>query len=239
MVYLTADLHGDLDRLREAEKKLRRKDTLIVLGDFGFLWSGDKAERKLLRRLGKRKYTLLFLDGAHENFDLLEEYPIVEYQGGRARQLGERLYQLMRGECYTIGGHSILCMGGGESEDMLDREEGHTWWRQELPSEEEMDHCRETLAARRGKVDYILTHTPPYRLRRFLIGEEAETNRLETFLDEIAQSADYCCWYFGRCHIDRAIGAKATAVYRKVVPMWEEPKKSIFRRGEKRQEEKV
>ena len=68
MVYLTADLHGDLDRLREAEKKLRRKDTLIVLGDFGFLWSGDKAERKLLRRLGKRKYTLLFLDGAHENF---------------------------------------------------------------------------------------------------------------------------------------------------------------------------
>ena len=59
----------------EAEKKLRRKDTLIVLGDFGFLWSGDKAERKLLRRLGKRKYTLLFLDGAHENFDLLEEYP--------------------------------------------------------------------------------------------------------------------------------------------------------------------
>ena len=61
MVYLTADLHGDLDRLREAEKKLRRKDTLIVLGDFGFLWSGDKAERKLLRRLGKRKYTLLFL----------------------------------------------------------------------------------------------------------------------------------------------------------------------------------
>ena len=82
-----------------------------------------------------------------------------------------------------------------------------------------MDHCRETLAARGGKVDYILTHTPPYRLRRFLIGEEAETNRLETFLDEIAQSADYRCWYFGRCHIDRAIGAKATAVYRKVIPI--------------------
>ena len=53
---------------------------------------------------------------------------------------------------------------------------------------------------------------------------------------ELADEADYRCWYFGRCHIDRAIGAKATAVYRKVIPMWEEPKKSIFRRGEKRQE---
>lgn len=230
MVYVTADLHGDLDRLREAEKKLRRKDTLIVLGDFGFLWSGDKAERKLLHRLGKRRYTLLFLDGVHENFDLLEEFPIVEYQGGRARQLGDRLYQLLRGECYTIGGHSMLCMGGGESEDLIDREEGRTWWRQELPSEEEMQHCRDTLSAHGGRVDYILTHTPPYRLRRFLIGEEAETNRLETFLDEIAQNAYYRCWYFGRFHMDRAIGAKAAAVYRKVLPMWEEPKKKIFRR---------
>ena len=67
MIYVTADLHGDPDRLREAAaKRLKRQDTLIVLGDFGFLWRGDKAEQKLLKWLGKRPYTLLFLDGGGE-----------------------------------------------------------------------------------------------------------------------------------------------------------------------------
>ena len=90
MIYLTADLHGDLDRLQQVRKPLRRHDSLIVLGDFGFIWNGSKAEQKLLRRLGKGKGTLLFLDGAHENFDLLAEYPVVEFAGGQARKLGDR-----------------------------------------------------------------------------------------------------------------------------------------------------
>ncbi|MFR1808666.1 MAG: calcineurin-like phosphoesterase, partial [Pygmaiobacter massiliensis] len=71
MIYVTADLHGDVDRLRSLPVKLGRKDTLIVLGDFGFLWDGSKAEKKMLKWLGKRRYQLLFLDGAHENYDLL------------------------------------------------------------------------------------------------------------------------------------------------------------------------
>ena len=55
MIYVTADLHGDADRLKEAAvKRLKRQDTLIVLGDFGFLWRGDKEEQKLLKWLGKR-----------------------------------------------------------------------------------------------------------------------------------------------------------------------------------------
>ena len=73
---------------------------------------------------------------------------------------------------------------------------------------------------------------PPYRLRRFLLGESAETNRLETFLDEVADQADYGCWYFGRYHLDRAVSPKAVAVYRKIVPLWTEPKKRLFRRGD-------
>ena len=117
MIYLTADLHGDPDRLRAARRKLRRRDTLIVLGDFGFVWTGDKSEQKRLRRIAKGRGTVLFLDGAHENFDLLEEYPLVDFAGGRARKLGERLFYLERGACYTIEGRSLLCMGGGESEE--------------------------------------------------------------------------------------------------------------------------
>ena len=233
MIYVTADLHGDPDRLREAAaKRLKRQDTLIVLGDFGFLWRGDKAEQKLLKWLGKRPYTLLFLDGAHENYDLLREYAVESYAGGRARRISGRLYHLLRGEVYTIEGKKLLCFGGGESEDRLDREEGETWWRSELPTADELDNCMARLAENGGRVDYILTHTPPYRLRRFLLGESAETNRLETFLDQVADQADYGCWYFGRYHLDRAISPKAVAVYRKIVPLWTEPKKRLFRKGD-------
>lgn len=234
MIYLTADLHGDLDRLQQARKPLRRHDSLIVLGDFGFIWNGSKAEQKLLRRLGKGKGTLLFLDGAHENFDLLAEYPVVEFAGGQARKLGERLYQLLRGECYTIEGRRLLCMGGGESADTADRQQGVSWWPQELPDDADFARCRASLAAQAGKVDYILTHTPPYRLRRFLVGEEGEINRLEAFLDELADEADYRCWYFGQLHLDRAIGPRAVAVYRKVLPLWVPPKKKLFHRSEQK-----
>lgn len=233
MIYLTADLHGDPDRLRQARKQLHRRDTLIVLGDFGFVWTGDKAERKQLQRIARGKGTLLFLDGAHENFTLLEEYPIVDFGGAKARKLGEGLFWLLRGECYTIEGRSLLCMGGGESENAADRQEGVSWWPQELPDETDFARCSEALAAHGKKVDYILTHTPPLHLRRFLLAEEREqNNRLETFLDELAGEADYRCWYFGQLHLDRAIGPRAVAVYRKVLPMWTEPKKKIFRRGQ-------
>ena len=37
MIYVTADLHGDATRLRTKEiRRLKKGDTLIVLGDLGF-----------------------------------------------------------------------------------------------------------------------------------------------------------------------------------------------------------
>lgn len=52
---------------------------------FGRFWvslQGTPKEKKLLKKLGKKKYQILFLDGAHENFDLLEQYPVEEWGGG-------------------------------------------------------------------------------------------------------------------------------------------------------------
>lgn len=47
MVYLTGDTHGDLDRFKHGKLRwLTKRDTVIVLGDFGFVWDGSKAEQK-------------------------------------------------------------------------------------------------------------------------------------------------------------------------------------------------
>ena len=55
MVYLTGDTHGELDRFKEGElRRAGKGDFVVVLGDFGFVWDGSKAEQKNLDRLRKR-----------------------------------------------------------------------------------------------------------------------------------------------------------------------------------------
>ena len=57
MIYFTGDLHGDYDRFKSKElKKLKKGDTLIVCGDFGFLWDGSKKEQSILKKIEKLKY---------------------------------------------------------------------------------------------------------------------------------------------------------------------------------------
>ena len=46
MVYLTGDTHGDIQRFKQGKLRwLGKKDTVVVLGDFGFVWDGSAAER--------------------------------------------------------------------------------------------------------------------------------------------------------------------------------------------------
>ena len=73
MIYITGDTHGELDRFKEKQlRRLGKNDVLFVLGDFGFLWDGGKEEKKRLDWLARRPYTILFLDGTHENYDRLD-----------------------------------------------------------------------------------------------------------------------------------------------------------------------
>lgn len=58
-----------------------------------------------------------------------------------------------------VGGARVLAMGGASSHDREWREEGVSWWSEELPSEEEIEHAWATLAAHGWKVDYVVTHT--------------------------------------------------------------------------------
>ena len=53
MIYVTGDIHADLDRFKGKEaKKLKKGDTLIVCGDFGFVWDGSKKEQQVLKWIG-------------------------------------------------------------------------------------------------------------------------------------------------------------------------------------------
>ena len=73
MIFFTGDMHGDRKRFDAWKLRwLGKKDALVVCGDFGFLWNGSREEQEVLEWIGRRKYDVLFLEGTHDNLDLLD-----------------------------------------------------------------------------------------------------------------------------------------------------------------------
>lgn len=220
MIYITGDVHGDLGRFRRGKLRwLGKKDTVIVLGDFGFIWDGSKEEQKALAWLTKRRYTLLFLDGCNENFDRLGQYPITEAFGGRVQNLGGNVYHVCRGSVLTLEGKKLLCFGGGETADKEEREPGVNWWKDEMPTDEEYAFCEQNLEACGHTVDYVLTHDAPTKLLDFTGLPMHEANQLHRFLDKVILETSYRKWYFGRYHRDLTLSRKAACVFREVLAL--------------------
>ena len=166
MVYITGDTHGDFERLDSL--RLKKGDTLIICGDFGFIWDGSAREEKILKQLGKKKFNICFIDGTHENFELLDEYEVGVFCGGKARNISGNLYHLMRGQIYCIEGNTFFTMGGGESPDIDMLFDNGAWSRREFPSTQELTEGAENLDKVNGKVDYIITHEPPSKIKSFM-----------------------------------------------------------------------
>lgn len=218
MVYLTGDTHGGLERFQKGRLRwLGKRDIVVVLGDFGFVWDGSPAEEKRLNWLRKRPYTLLFLDGAHENYDLLSRYPTVERFGGQLQALGGNLYRVCRGSVLELDGKRFLCFGGTESPDREEREPGVNWWPGEMPSEEEYAACRANLEQNGWQVDYVLTHDAPSRFLDFSMLAAGESSRLHLFLDEIVLKLHYKEWFFGCYHKDVRLSPKSRCLFCDVV----------------------
>ncbi|MDR1564903.1 MAG: metallophosphoesterase [Oscillospiraceae bacterium] len=218
MVYITGDMHGEIARFEDkALARLKRNDFLIVCGDFGFIWEGGKNEEKTLKFLGKQRYTILFVDGTHENFDLLYRYPVGSWNGGKVHRIDKNLYHLCRGQVFEIDGKSFFTMGGGESADTdLRQKRGSKWWEQELPTIDEMQEGVDNLYKRNLTVDYLITHEPPSKVKTFLT-PGAGFNPVNAFLDELAQEVTYKHWFFGSLHIDKGLSSAHTSVFNRIV----------------------
>lgn len=229
MIYITGDTHGEMRRFDSAKaRKLKKGDTLIVCGDFGFIWSGGSAEEKILQKLGKKKYQILFVDGTHENFNLLDKYPVTEWNGGQVQQISGNLYHLMRGQVYTIEGKKIFAFGGGESPEKQMRMEAGTWWEREMPGIDEMRTGVSNLHAVDMKVDYIITHQPAPRVMSHGLAPVENTNQLDAYFEQISKQVQFQVWFFGSMHLDRKITAKNFAVFNDILPV-EMPQQKRYR----------
>ncbi len=221
MVYITGDTHGDLAFFKSPKlRKLTEDDTLIICGDFGFLWDGSENEKKALKALEKKKYVICFVDGAHENFDILNSYQPYRYKGGDAHKIASNIYHLRRGEIFTFEKKNFFVMGGGESEDRDMREEGKTWWKEEMPNSEELMTGAQNLKDCGFSIDYVLTYEAPAIAKDFIrlhTNREMHLTPLNTYLQELMKSVEYKHWYFGSLHMDLPISSKMTAVFEEII----------------------
>ena len=106
MIYATGDLHGNPLRFQPQyfpeQAKMMKDDYMIVCSDFGCVWNGDKSDDPQLDRLETLPFTVLFIDGNHENFDALSEYPVEQWRGGKVRKIRPHVMHLMRGQAFEL-----------------------------------------------------------------------------------------------------------------------------------------
>ena len=224
MIFITGDTHGDIDYkklLILKERNLSYDDYLIICGDAGICWSIWELPRflKLYNDIG---CTIFYIDSNHENFEMLNNMPLVEYKGALMHQIDEHIFHVLRGEIMTLDNKTFLCLGGACSIDKLYRTPYLSWWPEEEITNQDIDNALCNLEKVNNKVDYVITHCcdTPTVIKAFGFRRDICTDQLN-FIDKVV---DYKRWFFGHYHFDRQINKKKRCLYQDILELIEKKK---------------
>ena len=227
MIYITGDTHGGIDisklgtKYFKEQASLTKQDYVIIAGDFGFIWE-NKIQEYWKNWFEEKSFTTLFVDGNHENFDILNSYETELWNGGKIHRISDSIIHLRRGQVFTIENKKFFSFGGGRSIDKLRRIEGRSWWKEEMPSSEEYSEAIDTLIKNDWSVDYIITHTAPTSIIQILKTTHDvynKENELSDFLEETGNKTKYEKWFFGHYHLDKIIDNKYYALYQNTISL--------------------
>lgn len=225
MIYVTGDTHIPIDIHKlatnhfPAQETLTKEDYVIICGDFGGVWGANPAEDAYwCGWLDQKPFTTLFVDGNHENYDLLNALPQETWHGGQVHRVSDSILHLMRGQIFEIDGKRCFTMGGANSHDIEWRTEGQSWWPAELPSEAECKQAMKTLQKTSFSVDYIFTHTAPSSLIAPFYPADIE-RPFNQFLEQVKNQVNYEHWFFGHIHQDIDFDDKHSAFYQRILSL--------------------
>ena len=250
MIYLTGDTHAEFSRFNTKnfpeQKEMTKDDMVIILGDFGGIWHDSREERYWLDWLNDKPFTLCFVDGNHECFTRYysDEFPIVDFHGGKAHQIRDSVYHLMRGYVFDFEDQSFFVMGGASSHDIWDgildpddfpsneafmstykewcrlrkmfRVNKISWWKEEIPSDEELQRGLDNLKAHDNKVDFVLSHCLPQDIA-FQVGAH-DSDKLTLYFSKLLQDGlQFSHWYAGHYHVNERIFGKFDVLYEDII----------------------
>lgn len=206
------------------------------------MWDGSGRDQYWLDWLNKKPFTTLFLDGNHENFDLLNAFPQRIWHGGKVHEVRSNVLHLMRGQIFEINGITFFTMGGAASHDIQDgildpaspnfereywykrrtqqmfRVKGISWWPEELPADIEYEEAIGNLERVGWQVDFILTHCAPTGILKKL-GEDYTPDRLTDFLESIRQRCQFDFWFMGHYHMNKAVDSRFIIQWEQMVEL--------------------
>lgn len=236
MIYMTGDTLGEYERLIEDKTiaSMTKDDYLIICGNFGFIRSDKNTitgivENEILDELEQMQYTILFVDGVEENFDLLNAYPVEIWNGGMIHRVRKNIAHLMRGQVFLIDGKKIFTMGGGRSGRLDDyvsemKMDGSL----ALPTKTELEDGWKNLIKQGLNVDIVITHmaTAEAITANTHLGDRKNyAGELLSFLERVAEQVNYRKWYFGFPRTDMHRGLKDSPLgkycaEKKMYPVW-------------------
>lgn len=244
MIYATGDCHGDYRRFAmeifPEQKEMTKNDYVIVCGDFGY-WDESKEQKYWMKWLDNKPFTTLWVDGNHENFDLLKKRKVTRWHGGNVQYIMPSVIRLMRGQIYDIEGLKIFTFGGAKSHDIsggileptdprfkikkrkLDKNQelyriNHvSWWKEELPEEEELAEGLRNLITNNWSVDYIISHCCATSTQERIAGEEYQPDILTRYFEKIKEMCRYRKWFFGHYHDNRNVNSREILLYEQII----------------------
>lgn len=253
MIYITGDTHADFSRFSTIrfpeQKEMTKDDIVIILGDFGGVWFNKKMdmseENCRLDWLNDKHFTICYIDGNHENHSryYTDEFPIVDFHGGKAHKVRNSVYHLMRGYVFDFEGKKFFAMGGASSHDIKDgilnpkdykslkdlandynrrtrngellRINGISWWKEELPSDNEMQRGIRELKKIDYEVDYVITHCLPQSVVSLMFPGKGD-KLTEYFNDLLDKGLKFKEWHCGHYHVEDKLLGKYLIHYKKI-----------------------
>ena len=223
----------------------RYDDTRSAFKDKISLEHGESKEEKYwLDWLEKKPFTILFCDGNHENYDRLNKaYPEIDFHCGRAHKIRDNVYHLMRGYVFELTGLSFFVFGGARSHDIssgilkpyeyaserefsadykkmrdsgaLFRVDHISWWKEELPSEEEMERGLQNLSSHDWNVDFVISHCAPTSVAA--LAGFSDRDRLTQYLEKLSERLAFRKWFFGHYHDNYQVLGKHIMLYEQII----------------------
>lgn len=215
MIYITGDTHGRFEKVIDFCNRFKtvKDDILIILGDAGINYYGDKRDIKLKERLNELPITIFSIHGNHENRPKnIESYQLIDYKGGKVwvEEDYPNLLFAKDGEIFDFEVDDkilrTLVIGGAYSVDKYYRlQRGFSWFSDEQPNEEIKKFTENNLKKNNMSVDIVLSHTCPLKYEPVewflsIIDQSTVDKSTERWLDKIEETINYKKWYCGHYH---------------------------------------
>lgn len=214
MIYLLGDMHGGVDAkgFYKYIQTASPNDLLIILGDVSLNFDKTEENRIFTEYFLSQKHRIAIVDGNHENHPYLRSFPEDVEFGAPVHRLTENIVYLKRGYIYHIEGKSFFVMGGCMSSKKW--HDAGLVYKNEEPSEEEIEFGMKTLAENGNRVDYVLTHK--YRIEQ---DDSPSQYTLPKFTKYIDESVEFKHWYAGHFHKNERLDDRHSIVFDKPVEL--------------------